>query len=912
MRTDTVSYVQGRTFTQEVGTASAVADVHIRCISASDTLVTTSTADGSFFFSRVRPGKKLFLATKVGFHPALIEMNVLPGDNALMIKMAQNTENITPAFLSASVSPITRRGDTLIYHPAAVKTMEGDNAIEILRQMPGVEIKDKTIFINGQKVERAYVNGLLIFGNDPMSPVNAILADDVRQIKTYEEQSIASRRSGDKNGKKDRVLDIITKEPVISAWDGYAQLAGGGEESPAEDGSIQGRYSAGINANFFSEKFLTYGNIYSNNLGIQSNTINNLEGGAGSLQNYHQKSFALIGMQKFWGDRLLGSNINVSYSYSNDAQRNYSRTKTTYSEQDYPLARIVLDSTMNRQNSGIHQIELISTINNKNLKLLRIISRWDIRNNDNTRAETQCNRIGSSTEYLASEIIGDIHNTLHTANYLEWENPISSGIFKPKARLSFLLNPQSGESWTIDTLPSSLYRRYITASSSNRNMTLDASVGTSIKLFDKEALTANASVSYSAGYKRNSKWQLAYDLYDTDGLLAIPDTNYVNTFNFSKNYFYHGPQLGFSIYRNNLSLEADFSLEMAEQGDSESFPTQERVTHGFILPYIDVLFVLKTLNIKFFSRPTIPAVEQYRDRLDDSNPMFLTAGNPNLRKSTTNYIDILYNIPLEKYLSQFSVSSRIEFTSDAIVNKKTFYSTPSTLEHFGYPVKPGTTVSTFENCAGSWSADVEIRYTKRLQKIGSTITGICSVHRSQTPYFKTDELVFVNYVSPKLSVNAQIRPSKNINSTVYCSIGMLEAKDSLSGVLTKTINGHLGISGTYNIGKHFFIKARYSLSDNHLLLPSTNNITYQYLATSVGIKLMKSRLRISLSGNDLLNRGSSYSVIAAEDYTRESWIPSYGRYYLITASFRLNKLKPTTKFQGTLSNGSDNRVGITL
>ena len=181
-------------------------DVFLRLIDGKDTISTQAGRDGTFQFKGVVPGRKHILATGISWLPTLIEIDICPGNNAVMVEMVPDVKNLAIAHIIADLAPVLQRGDTLIYAAAAVKTMEGENAIEILRQMPGVEIKGNEVYINGQKVERAYVNGLLLFGNDPMAPLNSIMAEDVRQIATYEEASVESRLRGDKNPEKERVI----------------------------------------------------------------------------------------------------------------------------------------------------------------------------------------------------------------------------------------------------------------------------------------------------------------------------------------------------------------------------------------------------------------------------------------------------------------------------------------------------------------------------------------------------------------------------------------------------------------------------------------------------------------------------------------------------------------------------------
>lgn len=77
-----------------------------------------------------------------------------------------------------------------------------------------------------------------------------LLADEVTHVKVYEEQNAEDKRRGLKNSVKEQVLDVATKESIISFGSASAQVSGGVDESRNENGNIQGRYYAHGLANF--------------------------------------------------------------------------------------------------------------------------------------------------------------------------------------------------------------------------------------------------------------------------------------------------------------------------------------------------------------------------------------------------------------------------------------------------------------------------------------------------------------------------------------------------------------------------------------------------------------------------------------------------------------------------------------
>ena len=906
---DSLATINGRVFERYDHRMTPMPNAFIRLISGTDTIGTQGTFDGSFVFKKVKPGKKTLLATHIACSPTLMEIDVLPGENAFMVQMISQYQKIDAAYVSAQVVPFMQRGDTIIFNAAAIKTMEGENAIEILRNMPGVEIRDEAIYINGQKVKRAYVNGLLLFGNEPMAPLNSILAEDVRQIKTYEEQSVESRLRGEKQGEQERVIDIITKEPLVSAWDAYAQVGGGADETPKEDGGIQGRYFAGVNANFFSERFLTYANVYSNNLGLTSNRMNVLDN-VSSQQKYQQNSCASAGVQRFWGDRLLGSNLQFDYSYESDSQRQFKRSLLSYPEYNDSPVRELSDTTQTNSGSGTHRINMNLTLNDPKIKQLQITSFWNFSNSHSNSLRKQWNRISSGGESAIIEEIGSIGRQNNGFTLINWRNPSSTSRITPALSARLSVNPEKGASWTIDTTASSLNRRYISADSGSNNIDANASAGVFVKLRNTDKESSFLNIFYSIRHVNNRRTQLAFDLYDEAGPLDKPDTNIVNTYRFTRNYFSHGPGIIYNYNAKDFGLMAKLGFNVSTQKDDEYYPVHIPGKRGFFLPDAYLNGTFKEFYFQYTMRSDIPATEQYRDRLNDDNPLMLTAGNPALKKTITHSFHTSYSITLPKTASQLAFNVEGKVITDAVVSRRYYYPEGTFLEQFNYTTLPGSTLSTYENSNGTWDIAGSATLYSRIQKIGLSLTTQLGGSYSQRPFFQRDEKLFSRDLAPKVHITARFRPTKNLSGVVTTNITYLQSKNSLGEMLTQAVNSSVNTSLTYNTGKYLFISSRYVISNHTFLYGNLPAVTHHNLCASVGAKFMKGRMKLTLSGNDLLNSGASYSIATKDDHTVQTWSPTYGRFYLLTVSFRLNKLQSKTRFQGQSSTGEFLRPDI--
>ena len=60
--------------------------------------------------------------------------------------------------------------DTVVFRASDVLMRDGDYAIDLFVQLPGVEIGEDQITVSGKPVKYVYVNGKLVFGLNPCRP----------------------------------------------------------------------------------------------------------------------------------------------------------------------------------------------------------------------------------------------------------------------------------------------------------------------------------------------------------------------------------------------------------------------------------------------------------------------------------------------------------------------------------------------------------------------------------------------------------------------------------------------------------------------------------------------------------------------------------------------------------------------
>ena len=338
---DTLSSIVGKTFYRmEIGDAgqalgietldAPVSRIEVILVAAGDTLKTKTDDQGRFSFSGIAAKNVTLSMVNDDYAPFSESFVLMPGENVVIVPRQRKIETLDAASVTAEAPVMTMRGDTLVYHAAALRVDEGDYAIDLLRQMPGVEVNRTTgeIRISGKNVARSYVNGALIFGLTPMNAMENLRAEQVVTMEVYDEtnpEEILDRRAREKQ----RVVNIKTKDPIFRTTDLQVRAIAGADETRQENGDRQYRYAAGTNAHFFSELVQLSADVITNNVGMNSSNINAVPL---PQSTYRQTTDLELGFYKYWHNPLFGNGLNTSYSYTHDQTRSRRRALQEYFE----------------------------------------------------------------------------------------------------------------------------------------------------------------------------------------------------------------------------------------------------------------------------------------------------------------------------------------------------------------------------------------------------------------------------------------------------------------------------------------------------------------------------------------------------------------------------------------------------
>ena len=866
--------------------------IDVVLISGGDTLRTKTDAQGRFNFSGIASRAVRLSMVDDGYAPFSESFTLTPGENIVIVPRQQKAETLDAASVSAERPIMTMKGDTLVYHAAAMTVREGDYAVDLLAQMPGVEVDALTgqIRISGKEVARSYVNGALIFGLNPMDPMRNLRAEQVETMEVYDEtdpQEVIDRVVREKQ----RVVNITTKEPIFDATDLQVRAIAGADEIRREDGKRQYRYSAGTNAHFFSELLQLSADVVTGNVGM---TTSDIAAVPVPQSTYRSNTGLDLGFNKYWENPLFGNALNTRYSYTLERSKSRRRALQEYFETAGVPAHTTEDESSSARRLASHRFETGVAYRTWDLATVTWRQTFSLSRTESDVCSTGATLYGDRDPMLRDEtsFTGNKNWNLSESLNINFK---SDGGTKPGPSLAFsvmLRNSDMG-AWNLDTLASSYTRRYLTKDGKDMQQLWLGSIRHVLVENRQGRQLFQLTGMYTLSYQLQNRTQEAFDLYGTD----VPAVNPANTFDFTYSYLDH--ELNFSARYDaanekvpRLNIGANF--RMSRVIDRERLPSSVAAdkTYFTVNPTLSVIF--RRMAFSVGSGSSVPAVEQIRRRIDDTQPLSLAAGNPDLKMS--NFLNLQWSwggsaLRASKWTT--TGSARLRYDIHPFVQRTLFYREETVLpEYDGYRVPAGATLLRTENADYDLSGNISFNLSSRLSLLGGKLRPTLTFkpqldYRLQPQYFG-EVLDCLTEWTPAVDATVTAPLWTSAQATLKGAFAYIRATSSAGSMDRKAIRASLDADFKTEFLRYGFFSGVYSWRPVRDLSTPSMGRDYHQLDLAVGINLLKKDLKISLRGIDLLRSGSVYTLTMNPSSVSHTWAPVYGRYFVLDISYRFN------------------------
>ncbi len=212
-------------------------------------------SEGAASLTKMKKGTYILKAELMGYKTHEQEITVEKNMNLGVIKMTEDIEVLDAARVTDVGNPIVVKKDTIEYTASSFKTSENDMLEELLKKLPGVEVEaDGTITANGETIKKITIDGKTFFLDDPQLASKNIPAKLIEKVKVVEKKSDQAQFTGIDDGNEETVIDLSMKPGMAQGWFGNV-MAGGGHDIPGNGSDMNDwRYQGAAMVGRFTKK----------------------------------------------------------------------------------------------------------------------------------------------------------------------------------------------------------------------------------------------------------------------------------------------------------------------------------------------------------------------------------------------------------------------------------------------------------------------------------------------------------------------------------------------------------------------------------------------------------------------------------------------------------------------------------
>ena len=691
---------------------------------------TVSNLRGEFSVEAPSNGIYRLRVSSVGFQTIEREVTLRRNqDQDLgMLQMSSSTVMLKEAVVTGRAAPVVVRKDTLVYSPDAYRTPEGSPIEELIKRIPGADVdEDGNITINGKQIKKILLDGKEFMLGDVETALKNLPVSIIQNVKFYDQQSDQARITGIEDGEKEPVLDFTIKKGMNRGYMTNLDLAGGTEHRYA---------SRGMGSSFTDKmRFVLMGNM------------NNKEENAGWWNRRGLNARKMLGTNLNYddGDKLK-IDAKVRWNHRDGDNENENASENFYS-QDYRTFSNSRSKSLTRSDNWNGNVRFEW----KPDTLTNILFRANGSYGTNDGTSSSASATFSEDPYLYTDNPLDFNqlngnsilvNRNQSAGLSYGENKNAWGMLQfyrrlnPRGRnITMRVEGSIGDSENRSTSNNEvhLYRvknvagedstyftaRYNTTPSDNKGYV--ASFTYSEPLWKGAHLQAN----YELRYNQNKSDRQTYDFSHLPqnpftGLTPeyrewdpwIGEDKFL-TLNSSLPTFLDKNLSRFSEYKNythNIRLtlrhyqeEYDYNIGFLVQPQHSNFIQDYRGVYVDTIRNVTNLTPTIDFHYKFSDQHDIwihyrgdtrqPDITQLLDITDDSNPLFITKGNPGLKPQFTNSLNAYYKNYISKYKRSIVLYGNYRHIRNSISNLVL------------YNAETGGSTSRPENINGNWNAD---------------------------------------------------------------------------------------------------------------------------------------------------------------------------------------------------------------
>lgn len=897
---------------------SQLTGAHVAAVRAEDNFQRDAITDenGFFWIKDLPEGQYHVHISYLGYQTFQQSVMVNEGMNPLKtLSLQPSAIDLEQVQVTEQTLPAIQKGDTTQFNADAFKTNPDANAEDLIKKMPGVVVNGGKVQAQGEDVKEVLVDGKPFFGNDPTAALRNLPAEIIDKIEVFDKQSEQAQFSGVEDGETTKAINIITKVDKRNGQ--FGKLYGGY--------GTDDRYQAGGNINIFNgdQRISLIGQ--SNNINIQNFASEDLlgvlgtsggggrggrrGGGGGRFGGGNSSDFLVnnqsgisqthafgINYNDNWGKKL---EVSGSYFFNWNENQNNQIINQELINNSSDFSQFYDETTQSTSKNQNHRLNLEFEYDINERNSIRIRPRLSMQMNEGAEQTlglgfTESATLNTSDYNFSSDLLGiDFSNDILYRHRFEKRGRT----FSIRIRTDYSEN--SGESLLFSSTET--FTEPILTDTTDQFNTLDT-----------EGWTYSARLNYSEPVSEKGVLQFDYDATirktDSDKTTsdfeeATQDYSQLNeglTNRFKSNYLTQRLGLGYRHRGESYFLMARLNGQWARLDNEQYFPYQEDFQRDFynILPFAMLRYNFsKTENLRVFYRTNTdaPSISQLQSVINNSNPLQLQVGNPDLDQSYQHSLFMRYSKTNTENSSVFYALLGGSLTNDYIANS-TIIATENTVLDGDVLFQQGARLTQPVNLDGQWSLRSFVTYGIPVKAIKSNLNFNVSGNYQRQPGLIDGQRNFSNNTTVGLGVVLSSNISENIDFTLSSRSNFNTVSNSLNTSQNTQYFNQVSEAGINLIFDGGWV-IRTNLS-NQLYNGFSDAIDQNFWLwnASIGKKLLpNNRGELSLSVFDILKQNTSIQRNITETYIEDVQTDVLQQYFMLTFTYQLRHFGTPSK-----------------
>jgi hypothetical protein len=862
------------------------------------------------FLLNVPRGSYLLRVTYMGYEPAEHSIRATDATNdAGRILMSMSDAVLSEVVVTGQAPTVQQRNDTLAFNAVAFKTNPDASAEDLIRKMPGITVEGGQVTAQGEQVRRVLVDGQEFFGDDPSIALRNLPAEMIDQIEVFDRMSDQAQLTGFDDGQSIRTINIVTRPDRRNGQFGRV-FSGYGDQS---------RYQAGLVTNFFMGQRRVSILGMTNNINQQNFSSEDLSGffgssrgggrgrGRGSMGGgapSQNRGDFMIGQQDGlnntnsfglnftdrWNEKV---NVNASYFFNlmkNDTERFSDRLYFL----DEEASQFYIENNLSERRNMNHRFNgrMEYRINENNTLIVSPrFSFQDTRSNTQNEANTKSLpgfqflnhsltdfnrnwdgysfannlthrlRLNENGRSLSTSLNVNANNNKH----LQLLDAISE-FYQGPVLIEDLIDQQSNS------------KSRSTGISTNINFTEPISQKSMLQL------SYNLSFSDNESNRLTNSWDIesqSYTIFENN--LSSELTN---------GYLTNRAGLSYMLRDEKYNLQLEVSFQDASLSANQITPYFVDLSRNFqsILPNFRFTYNFsRTTNLRIFYRTSTnaPSVNQLQDVIDNTNPLFLNTGNPNLTQSYSHFGNIRFNLTDPARSRTFILFLLGNLTNDFIATS-TFIAQRDTVFPNGIELPRGGQFRQPVNLSGFGNIRSMVTYGFMFNPLKTNINFTGGLGYTRSPGLINGQTNIANTYNISGGIVLGSNISQNIDFTISYNANYNLVENTLRPQLDNNYFFHVtGFRFNWIFLRHWVVRNDL----NNLLYTGLGegfNENYLLWNVNLGRKfLANNRGELTLGVFDLMNQNKSVSRNVTNNYVEDVRSNVLNRFFMLTFTYNI-------------------------